>query len=115
MEVVLRVTFGPHKGEERLVNGTGALVVGRSSQLKFAMPEDRLLSREHFKIEVDPQVCRITDLGSTNGTKVNGLWVESAEIRDGDTIAAGESEFVLQVEQTSFTLSTRPRCPGCGR
>lgn len=115
MEVILRVTFGPHKGEERLLNSAGTLVVGRSSQVNFSMGEDRLLSREHFTIEVDPPLCRIKDLESTNGTKVNGLRVETAELRDGDTISAGESEFVVHVEQTTFSLTTRPRCPGCGR
>ena len=60
------------------------------------MPDDRLLSREHFLIEVNPPVCVLMDLGSTNGTKVNGLRVETAPLRDGDVITAGESAFVVQ-------------------
>jgi serine/threonine-protein kinase len=115
MEVILRVTSGPHKGEERLIQGEGTLVVGRSSQVKFSMPEDRLLSREHFRIEVEPPICRLKDLRSTNGTKVNGLRVETAPLEDGDMITAGESEFVLQLEMTTFNSAARPRCRGCGR
>ena len=115
MEVILRVTFGPHKGEERLLEGETTLVVGRSSQVRFSMAEDRLLSREHFKIDLDPPRCLLKDLGSTNGTKVNGMRVETADLQDGDTISAGDSEFLLHVEATSFSIMSRPRCAGCGR
>jgi serine/threonine-protein kinase len=53
------------------------------------------------------------DLGSTNGTKVNGLRVETAKLRDGDIISAGESSFVIRVDET---LPEYPavRCLGCG-
>lgn len=113
MEVVLRVTSGPHTGQEQLLDSRGVIVVGRSSQAGLSMQEDRLLSREHFVIELNSSVCSLKDLGSTNGTKVNGLRVEVASLRDGDIVTAGESAFVVQL----FESSSGPllaRCPGCG-
>jgi serine/threonine-protein kinase len=115
MEVNVRVRSGPHQGQEHLIKGSGTLVVGRSSQAPLSMHEDRLLSREHFQVEVNPPLCIVRDLGSKNGTKVNGLRVEVAQLRDGDVIAAGESEFAVHVEEESFGEASRPRCAACGR
>ncbi len=115
MEVVLRVTSGPHTGEERILRGRESFVVGRSSQVYFSMADDPLLSREHFRVELNPPVCVLKDLGSTNGTKVNSLRVETTQLREGDTISAGDSEFLVHVEETSFNEMGRPRCPACGR
>jgi serine/threonine-protein kinase len=114
MEVVLRVTSGPHAGQEHRLNRTGTFVVGRSSQAGFPMQEDRLLSREHFVIEVDSSVCSLRDLGSTNGTRINGLRVETAPLRNGDMITAGESAFVVELDQPTTGGHQAPRCLGCG-
>ena len=46
----------------------------------FPMTEDLVLSREHFQIENKPPLCHLIDLGSTNGTKVNGLRVEQVHL-----------------------------------
>jgi serine/threonine-protein kinase len=115
MEVVLRVKSGPHTGEERLVEEGDRFVVGRSSQVRFSMHEDKLLSREHFQIELKPPVCTLRDLGSTNGTKVNGLRVESTQLRDGDAIAAGDSEFAVHISETTTHELRVRHCPACGR
>jgi serine/threonine protein kinase len=115
MEVVLRITSGPHAGQERLLDRPGTVVVGRSSQASLSMQEDRLLSREHFEIQLDSSVCTLKDLGSTNGTRVNGLRVEVASLRNGDTITAGDSAFVVQLDETTHGQSPLPRCLGCGR
>jgi serine/threonine protein kinase len=115
MGVVLRVTAGPHEGREHLLDRRGTFVVGRSSQAGITMQEDRLLSREHFVIELDSSVCSLKDLGSTNGTKVNGLRVETAPLRNGDLITAGDSAFVVLLhESDDGNGQARTRCPGCG-
>ena len=89
MEVVLRVSSGPHSGQEGVFAGQGVFRVGRAAGLPLSLSDDRLLSREHFEIELNPPLCDLHDLGSTNGTKVNGLRVERARLRDGDTISVG--------------------------
>jgi serine/threonine-protein kinase len=78
------------------------------------MPEDRLLSREHFLIEVNPPLCDLTDLESTNGCKVNGLRVERVRLRTGDVISAGESHFEVSVIETELEGGVARHCPGCG-
>jgi serine/threonine-protein kinase len=79
------------------------------------MVEDRLLSREHFRIDISPPRCTLRDLGSTNGTKVNGLRVDSTPLRDGDVITAGDSAFLVRIERSAEDGGVPVRCLGCGR
>ncbi|WP_435007289.1 protein kinase domain-containing protein [Tundrisphaera lichenicola] len=115
MNVVLRVTAGPHSGMEYTFDRHETFVIGRSSQVQFPVPEDGFLSRNHFLIEFNPPVCYLRDLGSTNGTKVNGLRVDGVRLRDGDTISAGESSFVIRVEETTWEGGPKIQCLGCGK
>jgi serine/threonine protein kinase len=112
MGILLQVKSGPHAGQEHFLDRVGTFVVGRSTQARLSMQEDRRLSREHFEIEVDSSLCSLKDLGSTNGTMVNGHRVESAPLRDGDVITAGDSAFLVRLVES--TDDPRPRCPGCG-
>lgn len=114
MRVVLRVTSGPHAGMEGSFTGAGSYLVGRSPHVPFSLPEDRLLSREHFRIEVSPPLCDLVDLGSTNGTKVNGLRVDRVRLRDGDIVAAGDSAIELGLVEITPGPTPPLRCGGCG-
>ncbi|MGE3819323.1 MAG: protein kinase [Isosphaeraceae bacterium] len=116
MEVHLRVIAGPHEGLEQIFEGAGRFQVGRSPDLELSMPNDRLLSRSHFQLEINPPLCDLLDRGSTNGTKVNGLRVERIRLRDGDVIEAGDSEFAVMVAETLRDLGDGPplRCAVCG-
>ncbi|WP_422931241.1 protein kinase domain-containing protein [Singulisphaera sp. PoT] len=98
-----------------MLSDRDAAVVGRSSQVRFSMHEDRLLSREHFRIEVEPPQCILQDLGSTNGTKINGLRVESTPLRNGDVITAGDSAFDVVVDRSTSNGTFPIYCLGCGR
>jgi len=113
MNVTLCVTAGPHKDKEYVFDRHSTFVLGRSSQAQFSVPDDGFLSRNHFLIEFNPPTCLLKDLGSTNGTKVNGLRIESVRLRNGDIITAGESEFVVRVEETRGDLPVI-QCLGCG-
>jgi serine/threonine-protein kinase len=114
MNVVLKVTAGPHAGREYVFERHSTFVVGRSSQVQFSVPDDGFLSRNHFLIEFNPPVCFLRDLGSTNGTKVNGTRVDAVRLRDHDAISAGESSFVIQIEETSWNGRPKIQCLGCG-
>ncbi len=114
MPVVFRVTSGPHLGQEYVIDHPGTLLVGRSSRVQFSMTRDLLLSREHFQIDYAPPHCHLIDLGSTNGTKVNGLRVERVMLRDGDVISAGDSEFIVHFAEDSEERRAFSTCPGCG-
>lgn len=114
MGVVLRVTAGPHDGEEFVMDHPDSYTVGRSSKAKFAMPRDLMLSREHFLLENQPPLCHLVDLGSTNGTKVNGLRVGRVLLRDGDSVAAGDSTFRVNYMISPSEGEEVTPCPGCG-
>ena len=72
MGIILRVTSGPHTGQEYCIDIRDTFTVGRSTRVHFPMAYDQALSREHFQINNEPPLCHLVDLGSTNGTKVNG-------------------------------------------
>ena len=65
-----------------------SMVIGRSPDAAIRLVDSRV-SREHARIEFDADGVRIVDLGSTNGTTVNGARVETAALDDGDHVALG--------------------------
>jgi eukaryotic-like serine/threonine-protein kinase len=114
MEVLIRVTSGPHAGEEQVIDWRVPFLVGRSSRVQLSMARDLVLSREHFRIENNPTGCHLVDLGSTNGTKVNGLRVERILLREGDIITAGDSAFIVHFAEGSGDVHAIAICAGCG-
>jgi serine/threonine protein kinase len=92
MRLIFSVIAGPHKGRVFTFNGHDTFLVGRSSQAHFRLPaDDEYISRVHFLVEVNPPHCRLLDMGSTNGTYVNGQKVALANLRDGDCIHGGQT------------------------
>jgi serine/threonine-protein kinase len=73
-------------------------MIGRSEDAHFCLPHDRFFSRHHCILEIAPPQCFLRDLGSTNGTFVNGIRVETAHLKHGDRIQGGET--VLEIEVT---------------
>ena len=98
MRVVLEVISGPRKGESFIFDRHDTFVVGRSRYVHCSIPEDTALSRDHCMIEMAPPLCQIRDLGSTNGTFVNGQRIERVLLKHGDRIVAGQSEFLIRFE-----------------
>ena len=91
MKVTLTVDRGPHQGSAFEFLEHDAFLVGRSPEVQFRLPlRDKTLSRVHFLVEVNPPSCRLMDMASTNGVRVNGKKVHTADLRDGDRIQAGE-------------------------
>ena len=79
------------------------------------MTADLTLSREHFQLENFPPLCHLVDLGSTNGTKVNGLRVERVLLREGDLVEAGDSSFAVHYTGGGGDARLRDTCrTGCG-
>jgi eukaryotic-like serine/threonine-protein kinase len=113
MSIVLRVTSGPHEGHEYLIDRSGTFVVGRASKSALPMTLDSALSREHFQLEYTPPLCYLIEMGSTNGTKVNGLRVERVLLRDGDTISAGDSCFRVHFDEPAEEIASASRCLLC--
>jgi pSer/pThr/pTyr-binding forkhead associated (FHA) protein len=86
----LRFISGKYQGGEYPLQESGELVIGRSSELDMVLIED-MVSRKHAKITLAPGQITIADLGSTNGTFVNGEKVKKARLKEGDRILIGTS------------------------
>ncbi len=71
------------------------MVLGRSPDADVRLNDDGI-SRKHSKFtRIGPGKFRVEDLGSTNGTFVNGERVEAADLKDGDKIHVGSTAVLL--------------------
>jgi serine/threonine protein kinase len=96
----LRVTAGNAEGTEIQVEDE--LVIGRQASEEGQLGQDAEISREHAKISRSGENFAIEDLGSTNGTFVNGRRISKAEILSpGDRIQVGATTLVVQVSVPS--------------
>jgi Protein of unknown function (DUF3662)/FHA domain len=73
----------------------GTTVVGRGQESDFRLP-DTGVSRRHLEINWDGHTATLSDLGSTNGTTVNGNPVQTWQLSDGDVIRIGHSTLVYR-------------------
>lgn len=86
----LRFISGKYQGGEfPLVKGR-EIVIGRSSELDMVLIED-MVSRRHASIGLAGDEISIADVGSTNGTFVNGEKIKKARLKEGDRILIGTS------------------------
>jgi pSer/pThr/pTyr-binding forkhead associated (FHA) protein len=86
----LRFISGKYQGGEFPIFPDKPIVVGRSSDLDMVLVED-MVSRKHAKIAIAGDAIMIEDLGSTNGTFVNGEKVKKARLKEGDRVLIGTS------------------------
>lgn len=94
---VLRVTAGPDAGATLDVppSHPSRLLVGQSASADFVL-RDREVSRRHLGIEAADGRLRLADLGSKNGTRVNGVTVIEALLDGGERIDLGGTTILVQ-------------------
>lgn len=106
--VVLEVISGPGVGRRHVVKPGQVALVGRASWAEVSVPGDSSLSGRHFSLTFDAGSCRMRDLQSKNGTRVNGKPANEAVLTHGDHVMAGESIFrVLLDNGAALPLSTQ--------
>jgi serine/threonine-protein kinase len=129
MQVNLKVIAGPYKGRIFSFTQHDSFLIGRSPDAHLYLPDDRFFSRNHCLLEINPPHSFIRDLGSTNGTFVNGQRVKEAFLQNGDQIRGGETILVVEVtasdgnnlpDTTQDVSPARPvlvmvECLNCGR
>lgn len=89
----------------RLVSGDGRTyplaigqtVIGRGDQANMRLP-DVGISRRHARLDFDGAQVILTDLGSTNGTMVNGQRVSAVALNPGDMIQLGTTTLTFRVD-----------------
>jgi pSer/pThr/pTyr-binding forkhead associated (FHA) protein len=92
-KVVLRGVSGSHFG--RIVPVRTRLTIGRGSECDLVLDEPEM-SRRHAVIENAGDGVYLRDLGSSNGTFVNGVQVRDAVLHPGDQIAFDRNRFLLE-------------------
>jgi serine/threonine-protein kinase len=107
MRVRLTVTEGPHRGKEFAFVEHDLFLVGRSRSAHLRLPDkDPYFASLHFLVEVNPPNCRLTDLGSHNGTFVHGKKVDVIDLGDGDQIQVGPTVLRLSLEAVGEVPAT---------
>jgi pSer/pThr/pTyr-binding forkhead associated (FHA) protein len=130
MQVNLKVTSGPYKGRIFSFTQHDSFLIGRSPDAHLCLANDRYFSRHHCLLEMNPPYSYLRDLGSTNGTFLNGHRVQDAPLNSGDRIQCGETILLVEVttaESNDLSETTQdagiPRrpvlvmveCVNCGR
>ena len=95
-KVCLVVLRGGAEGSEFEISGE-RLVLGRGGRAELRF-EDPAMSKEHAALEFTGGGYRVRDLGSSNGTRLNGAEVRLAELKHGDRLQLGEHVLQLVVE-----------------
>jgi len=80
-------------GQRYLLTGP-VTVIGRGSEADIVV-DDSGVSRRHLEIRVTPAGVIATDLGSTNGTFVEGHRVDAATLVDGNTVTVGRTRILF--------------------
>jgi len=100
MTAPIPASFNVNKGLDGIlvIPIDGSLVTAGNSDAVDIKLENRFISRRHFQVRFESDVFYISDLGSTNGTYLNGRKLNPNEeqiLRDGDVVGLGVDEVLL--------------------
>ncbi len=104
----LTVIGGPHEGMTWTLAGDSTVVIGRESPSNIKLPDEKMLSRKHLRVDLNSHGARLTDLSSSNGTWVNGLRVVEATLMQDDAFGVGETQIRFERLGVSSGSSTQP-------
>ena len=105
----LVIKKGEGVGRDKVLSG-GECVIGRGPDADFTI-EDNLASRRHFRVMQEEGVYWVEDLGSTNGTLVNGRRTQRVQLMDGDQIQAGSTEVSFVQKDLLGMAGTKAKQP----
>lgn len=92
----LRALSGPGAGKNFALSASGRTSIGRSRSNDIVAPEDAA-SAQHCRIDREGDSYVLHDLGSTNGTWLNGARTERAVLQHGDRLKVGETVFTVSL------------------
>lgn len=90
----------PNGERQEFTLSKGVVSIGRAPTSDIAL-RDPKASRAHTRLECGPEGCFVVDLGSANGTLVNGAQVQRVQLRPGDRIAIGDCILQYQTRAVS--------------
>ncbi len=125
--VALRLVRGARAGEVLTLDDNQTVIIGRGSEATYRI-QDPSISRRHCQIANTPRGLVVADLGSSNGTYVNGqrLGAGWTQLGVNDAVILGQNEVrVLGFQQQGMPQAMHPaaamqqqqqyRCAHCGR
>jgi pSer/pThr/pTyr-binding forkhead associated (FHA) protein len=125
--VILRATNGKQKGQEFVLDNEGDYTLGRAKECSCVLDDPlSLVSRRHCRIKVHAPSVYVQDLGSHNGTQVNGTSIgrpgkmplfeevprepyAEHPLEDGDTLRIAGYEFQVEIEPSPPCAEAEPR------
>lgn len=130
--VALTVLAGPHKNRRYCFQGPVRCMVGRGDNCEVRFSGDKsdlAISRHHCRLDIDPPSVQIRDLGSLNGTYVNGKKLAFAEweptdatglqlpdlsitpLKTGDIVSLGDTSFRIDIVECPLPAPTDGTSP----
>ena len=93
-------------GDRHALLGEGEVVIGRSSYCSLVV-EHETLSRVHASLRVAGDGVELSDLGSSNGTFVNGVAISApTTVRPGDEIRLGRVKIWIEIASARVSAAT---------
>jgi len=90
---------------EQIYTFSGEAVIGRGAAADVSIP-DPSISRRHALARLEGKTVVLEDLGSANGTSLNGSPVKSAtRAEDGDMLKVGAVELELRIDEEGETMA----------
>lgn len=83
--------------------GPGRALIGREGQIDFIVPHPSV-SRQHCELLVMDDALLVRDLGSRNGTFVNGERVQVSQVHTGQTLRLGEVDMFVEEAPVRITV-----------
>ncbi len=105
--VAVHVVDGPDRGASAVLSSSD-LRIGTSPICDLRLTDDTV-SRLHFELRPTAGSCVLTDLGSTNGTFVDGVRVLACDVRSGLTIRCGRTALVVRFGNDNIQFPISPR------
>lgn len=106
---VLTVVTGPEQGQSFPIDGSqpSRILLGQAPACDIRLT-DRTVSRRHVALDVEGGRVRVSDLGSKNGTRINGVKIIEAWVQGGETIQAGSTVFRLDRHSSGRKVALSP-------
>lgn len=110
MKKTLLILTGKHKGKT-LTLTSDVVIIGRDPQANIRVNSNEV-SRKHCEIRVQGDRLIVKDLGSRNGTFINGdIIFSETELKPGQTLHVGTMVFELQGRKPSSSPARLPKLP----
>jgi pSer/pThr/pTyr-binding forkhead associated (FHA) protein len=94
------ILLNPNGPEQEFNLGKTSISLGRANTNDIILNDVRV-SRSHARLEYGTRGITLLDLGSSNGTRLNGVRIERATLRPGDTVSLGSQQLKYKVEDPS--------------